>query len=165
MQIVISPWARTMRNGKANPKNYPYWKAVVEKLKKQDIHIIQIGRAGEKIIEGVGEMITDSPLEELERLIDKSDTWIAVDNFLQHLITSKPGVVIWALSDPLIFGYPQNTNILISRGWLKPRQFDIWEVEEFNPKAFPKPDQVVEEVMKLIKEEGCRTKIKDTTGI
>jgi ADP-heptose:LPS heptosyltransferase len=140
-----------MRNGKANPKNYPYWKTVVEKLKQKDIRIIQIGREGEPIVEGIDTRIIDSPLEELERLINKSDTWIAVDNFLQHLITSKPGVVIWSLSDPLIFGYPQNTNILISRGWLKPRQFDIWEVEQFNPKAFPKPDQVVEEVLKLVK--------------
>jgi len=150
MQIVISPYARIMRNGKANPKNFPYWQAVVEKLKKQRIKVIQIGRAGEELIKGIDDFKADLPLEEIEKLIEASSTWAAVDNFLQHLITKKSGVVIWSLSDPNIFGYFQNTNILLSRGWLKPRQFDIWEVEEFNVKAFPKPDQVVEEIMKLM---------------
>ena len=43
--IIISPYAQKLRNGKENPKNYPYWKELIAII---DQPIVQVGVKGEQ---------------------------------------------------------------------------------------------------------------------
>jgi hypothetical protein len=64
----------------------------------------------------------------------------------QHLAWSegKPGIVLWGISDPLIFGHPENTNLLKGREYLASNQFLWWEAHEFDADRFVKPDVVLQ---------------------
>jgi len=150
--FVISPYSKKMRNGKENPKNYPYWNEVISSLKsKNGNYVVQIGIEGEAELSGVDRFLKGNSLKELELLLKDCNTWASVDNFFQHLASSigKRGVVVFGPSDPKIFGYQENENLLKDRKFLKPRQFDIWEKTEFNSDAFVEPQVVVEALERL----------------
>ena len=138
--ILIHPFAKPLRNGKTNPKNYPYWKELLALI---DEPVIQIGVEGEEQL--VPDFRKNLSMAQLRRLIKECRTWIGVDSFFQHLAWSegKPGVVLWAVSDPLIFGHPENTNLLKSRDDLTPNQFLWWEATAFDENKFLKPDEVI----------------------
>lgn len=151
--VIISPYSQRMRNGNRNPKNFPFWSDVVAQLKGHGIRITQIGLAYEDPI-GADEFLTNLSLKQIEELVPQAHTWAAVDNFFPHLcnIVGRPGVVVFGKSDPLIFGYPQNVNLLKNRAYLRHQQFDIWETEQFDPNVFVGSDEVVSSIIKLIKE-------------
>ena len=69
---------------------------------------------------------------------------MGVDNFFQHFAShlEKPGIVIFGKSNPDIFGYKHNINILKDRANLRAKQFDIWEEEVFNKNVFPYAEEV-----------------------
>ena len=110
--IIISPYAKALTNGRVNPKNYPYWEELVQKIPKS-IHIIQVGVEGEKQI--VDDFRKNLPISELVKLLAQCKTWISCDSFFQHLgwHCGKQGIVLWSVSDPLIFGHAENINLLI----------------------------------------------------
>lgn len=141
--LIIHPFAQKLRNDKENPKNYPYWKELVEKIPKS-IHIVQIGLEGEHQL--VDDFRKGLPMAQLRQLIKECDTWIAVDSFFQHLAWSegKPGIVLWSVSNPDIFGHPENINLLKDKSYLAPNQFMWWENTPHNPNAFVKPKEVLE---------------------
>jgi hypothetical protein len=150
-KIIISPYSRKLRSGYMNPKNYPYWRMVVEILRRhRHIHTIQIGQKNESLIRA-DELITNCSLEGLRIHLNECDAWASVDNFWHHFCAlynkTKPGVVVWGKSDPLIFGYPWNTNLLKSRTCLRNKQFDIWEAEKFDPSIFIEPEIVAEAII------------------
>ena len=58
----------------------------------------------------------------------------------------KQGVVLFGYSDPKIFGYQENLNILKNRSLLRPNQFDTWENCVFNPNIFVKPDEIIKQI-------------------
>jgi ADP-heptose:LPS heptosyltransferase len=107
--IIISPFVKPLRNGKNNPKNYPYWETLIEMI---DEPIVQVGVEGEKQL--VPDFRKNLPIGELRKLIQECRTWISCDSFFQHLAwdEKKPGIVLWGPSDPLIFGHPENVNLL-----------------------------------------------------
>lgn len=146
--IIISPYSRPLRNNKENAKNYPWWSELTNMLLHR--RLVQIGRKGEKQI--VNEMIEDLSMKDLANLLKKSEFWIGIDNFLPHLahLVKKKGVVLWGPSDPLIFGYSENLNILKDRSFLRRDQFGIWEECEYDPQRFVEP----EEVIKAMREAG-----------
>lgn len=151
--ILIFPYARALRNGLNNPKNYPWWPELIEKLQKNiEIPgpIIQLGTKEEKQL--VSNFYTDVPLEKLGELVDTCDTWISVDSFGQHFCwdRGKPGIVLWGQSDPLIFGHPENINLLKDRKYLRDKQFWLWEQCNYKEEAFVDTDTVVEAVLKSI---------------
>ena len=137
--ILIHPFAKTLRNGKTNPKNYPYWKQLISMINKP---IIQIGVEGEEQL--VYDFRKNLPIPELRKLIQECQIWIGVDSFFQHLAWDerKSGIVLWSVSDPLIFGHPENTNLLENRDNLSKNQFLWWEATEHNPSYFVKPEIV-----------------------
>jgi hypothetical protein len=55
----------------------------------------------------------------------------------------KPGIVLWSVSDPLIYGHPENINLLKGREYLAPNQFLWWENYEHQNDAFVMPQEVV----------------------
>jgi ADP-heptose:LPS heptosyltransferase len=148
-KIVISPYSRALRNGKNNPKNYPWWGEVVALLKEQGCKVIQVGTKGEGPIPGVDDVLLNLPLKELKELLEECDTWASVDNFFQHFayLHGKPGVVIFGQGNPLIFGHPQNKNLLKDPKYLREKQFDIWEAIAFNQDAFVDPATVVKALL------------------
>lgn len=138
--IIIHPYAKPLHNGKQNPKNYPYWKELLELI---DEPVIQVGTSGET------QLCTDFrqnlPLDELKKLIKECRIWIGVDSFFQHLAWSekKTGIVLWSVSDPLIFGHPENINLLPNRRSLAKNQFLWWDFTKYNAQAFTEPKEVV----------------------
>jgi ADP-heptose:LPS heptosyltransferase len=142
--ILISPYAKPLRNGGNNPKNFPYWKEVVSGLNGEGI--IQIGAGDENPISNKVKLKKNLSFAEIEELVNKCRVWVSIDTFLPHMAhhLKKPGVVIFGQSDPNIFGYPENKNLLVNRKYLRPDQFLIWEQTEYIEEAFVKPEVVVE---------------------
>ena len=138
--IILSPWSQKLRNGNNNPKNYPYWKELIQLI---DEPIIQVGVSGEEQL--VPDCRFGLGLEELRDLILECRTWISVDSFFQHYCwdIGKPGIVLFGQSDPLIFGHPENTNLLKDRKYLRDKQFWLWEQCECNNEAFVVPEEVI----------------------
>lgn len=139
--IIISPYAKTLRNGKENPKNYPYWKELLELMNEP---IIQIGIEGEEQL--TKDFRKGLPFSEIKTLLGQCRIWIGCDSFLQHLawLEKKRGIVLWSVSDPLIFGHPENINLLKDRENLAENQFLWWEFIEHNKEYFVEPNKVIE---------------------
>ena len=148
--IVISPYSKKLLNGKENPKNYPYWEELIQRIPKQ-IPIVQVGIEGEKQL--VDDFRKNLPLSELKKLIKQCYTWISCDSFFQHLGWSegKQGIVLWSVSDPNIFGHPENINLLKDRSYLAENQFLWWEFVNHNPDAFVSPEEVFYNLQNKIK--------------
>jgi len=138
--IIISPYAQKLRNGNNNPKNYPWWPELISLIKEP---IVQVGVEGETQL--VDDFRKNLSLEELKSLVLECRTWISVDSFFQHFAwdLNKYGVVLWGQSDPLIFGHPENTNLLRERKYLREKQFWLWEQCEYNADAFMIPIEVI----------------------
>lgn len=141
--IIISPFSKPMRNGKRNPKEYPWWIELIALLKEKGFYVIQIGTPNEPQI--TEDFRTGLKFKELAELMLKCRILISVDNFAHHFaaLHKKPCIVLWGKSDPLIFGYSQNHNLLKSRSFLRANQFGIWEEEEYNPDVFVTPEEVI----------------------
>lgn len=127
MKILLFPYARMMRNGEKHPKNYPFWPELVGVLQERGHTLIQVGVEGEEGL--VDDFRKGLPYSELCNLVMECDTWIGVDSFGQHLGWSlgKRGVAIFGQSDPVIFGHPENVNLLKHRSYLREKQFWMWE--------------------------------------
>jgi len=140
-----------MRNGEPHPKNYPFWNEVIEGINQP---IVQVGVHGEPHL--VPDVRHNLSLTELAKLVDECKTWIAIDSFFQHFCwdRKKKGIVLWGQSDPLIFGHPENINLLKSRDNLREKQFWLWEQTTFNAGHFVGPDVVLEHLNALLTELG-----------
>ena len=139
--IIIAPYAQKLRTGKLNPKNYPYWEELINNINEP---IIQVGIEGEEQL--VPDFRKNLPIAELRKLIKECRTWIGVDSFFQHLAwdEGKKGIVLWGPSDPLIFGHPENINLLKDRSCLVDNQFIWWEATEHRNDWFVKPKEILE---------------------
>lgn len=144
--IIISPYAKKLLSGKQNPKNYPYWNELIALINEP---IIQVGIEGEQQL--VPDFRKNLPIAELRKLIRECRTWISCDSFFQHLAwdEKKPGIVLWSVSDPLIFGHPENINLLKSRSYLAPNQFLWWEYVEHKNERFVEPQEVIQYLNKV----------------
>lgn len=145
MKILVSTHSRPMRNEKQHPKVYPYWQKFIDMLFIAGHEVVQIGRSGEQVYDHV-KFYENLSMDEIENLVKEQDIWISVDNFFPHFCNAQKvkvkGFVIFSRSDPKIYGYFQNTNILKSREYLRPDQFHIWEQCEYDEGAFEKPEEL-----------------------
>jgi ADP-heptose:LPS heptosyltransferase len=109
-----------------------------------DEPLVQVGITGEKQL--VPDFRKDLSLAELKELIKNCHIWISVDSFFQHMgwDQKKPGIVLWGPSDPLIFGHPENKNLLKDRKYLTENQFLWWEGVDYSIDRFVKPEVVME---------------------
>ena len=117
------------------PKSYPHWKELLELLKDHEV----------KEIKGI---LTE---DEIINVVNWSDIWITVDSFLPHLCTFKKlkhGIVLWGVSDPRVFGYETNINLLKSRDNLRSiqDQFKWWKDVPYNSDVFVTAEEIVKEV-------------------
>jgi ADP-heptose:LPS heptosyltransferase len=151
--VLISPYAQALRNGKENPKNFPYWSELILLLNNSGIKTVQIGASKDKPIAGITDFRQNLKLSEIIQLIKEYDTWISVDSFLQHLnhnYERKRGVVIFSQSNPDIFGYKENINLLKHKKYLREKQFWLWEQCEYNKDAFVTAEDVHAAVIKVL---------------
>ena len=145
--ILIAPYAKKLRTGKPNPKDYPYWPELIKMIEGP---IVQVGVDGEEGL--VEDFRKNLPIAELRNLIRQCKTWIGCDSFFQHLAwdEKKPGIVLWSVSDPLIFGHPENVNLLKSRSYLAANQFLWWELIEHKSDRFVEPQVVHQHLIELL---------------
>ena len=139
--IIISPYSKALLSGKQNPKNYPYWKELIAMI---DEPIVQVGIEGEEQL--VPDFRKNLPIPALRELLWQCRTWVSCDSFFQHLAWDEgvPGIVLWGVSDPLIYGHPENINLLADRKYLAENQFLWWEFVEHQNDRFVKPQIVLE---------------------
>ncbi len=149
MKIIISPFSKALRFDikTPNPKNYPHWKEVVQLLRQQGHHVIQVGLNEEADI-GDTERKNNLSLSQLKELLMECDTWCSIDNFFNHFASyyGKRGVVIFGKSDERIYGYPENINLLKDRKYLRWDQFFWWEQTEYNAQVFVDANIVVDAI-------------------
>jgi ADP-heptose:LPS heptosyltransferase len=155
--ILLSPWSRKTTDGKPSPKNYPFWPDVVSRLKSLGHEVVQVSPDDEPSVVGA-KRVAKVPLKKLEEFIRACDTWCSVDNFWHHLAWSigEPGVVIFGTSDPLIFGHPENMNLLKSRKFLRERQFGLWSQDKSTPEMFVGPELVANAAVLSISKRKAR---------
>jgi ADP-heptose:LPS heptosyltransferase len=150
-RILIAPFAAALCNGNPNAKNpsVRWWEDVITKLLQHGFEVTQIGGIGEARFADVSQHLVNWPLMALVETIKNHDCWVSVDSFLPHLCWAyklKSGVVVWSQSDPLIFGHNENVNLLKSRSYLRPLQFQDWISAAYNEDAFVSPEEVVDAV-------------------
>ena len=128
-------------------------KELVALLVESNIKVIQIGSSKDNKIPGITDFRQNLKLSQIRELLKECDTWISVDSFLQHLNSNyerKQGVVIFSKSDPKIFGYSENINLLKHRKYLREKQFWLWEQEEYDKDAFVSAETVHATVLKVL---------------
>ena len=145
--IIIAPFAQRLISGKTNPKNYAYWKQLIPLIKEE---IIQVGVDGEEQL--VEDFRKNLPISELCLLLKQCTTWIGVDSMFQHLAwrENKPGIVLWTVSNPNIFGHPENINLLKSKDNLAKNQFLWWDSTEYDPDKSVNPEIVLQFLVKFM---------------
>ena len=150
--IIISPYSKKLPTGGNNPKNFPHWKRVAQLLRQEGLKTLQVGIKGEERI-GCDWELFSAPLKDIKRQIGNCTTWISVDNFLPHLAkwVGVPGVVVFGKSDPNIFGYPENINLLKDKAFLRPNQWLFWHQDIYDAEAFVSPKTVLEAVLRMVK--------------
>jgi hypothetical protein len=144
--ILISPYSKKLRSGKTNPKNYPYWQILIGLVWAKGHQVVQVGIEGEEQL--VPDFRKNLSLPDLRQLIRDCDTWISCDSFMQHLAwdEGKRGIVLWSVSNPVIFGHPENINLVKDTKYQVPNQFGWWEFVDHNPEAFVDPQLVANAV-------------------
>jgi hypothetical protein len=138
--IVISPYSKKMPSGESCAKDYPFWKELIPMLPGK---VVQIGVKGEEPL--VDDFRTYS-FPELKEFIKEMDFFISVDNFFPHFCHhyGRHGIVLFGTSDPKLFGYKENVNLLKDEKYLRPDQFLWWYNEKQNPDAFVLPEEVAD---------------------
>lgn len=112
-----------------NPKNYPYAEEFLKLL-----------RTKADVVE-----VTWKPMAELIAMIKtEMDTFVSIDSFLPHMAHyyGKLGFVIFGQSDPKLFGYQANINILKDKKYLREKQFERWEQTPCIAEAFPTAEEL-----------------------
>ena len=145
--IIISPYSKKLLSGKRNPKDYPYWDDLLKNISEP---VVQVGIDGEEQL--TEDFRKNLSISELKDLIKQCDTWISCDSFFQHLAwdQGRPGIVLWSVSDPLIYGHPENVNLLKDRSFLAANQFLWWESCDHVSEKFVEPQLVVDSLNKLL---------------
>lgn len=152
MELILSPYSSKVANGKVNAKNYPWFPKLVQLLNRDGYRVIQIGVSGEERIEGVGEFLANLSYGGLINLVNRYTGWISVDNFFPHFCHAnklKSGIVLWGPSDPRIWGYSRNINLLRGRDYLRQHQMQTWNEIEFDAQRFVYAENVIPHVHKL----------------
>ena len=154
--ILLSPFAQRLRNGMPNAKTPPpdWWGSVLALLRTD---VVQIGVDGEPQLQVVSDFRRNLPFEEIIHLVKECETWLSTDSFLPHLAhhVGRPGVVIFSRSDPRVFGYQENCNLLRSYGYLRKNTFGMWEEESYIADAFPTPELVARAVGRMLQRKAA----------
>lgn len=146
MKILLSPYSSKLKNGKPNPKNYPYWPELVKLLQDAEHNLVQAG--GRNEVPLIFNVAFNCEMHKLREFLDWCDVFISVDNFFHHFAHhyGKRGIVLWGPSNPMIFGYPEHVNLVADKKYFRPDQFGQWESCALNNDAFVKPNEVMKAI-------------------
>ena len=171
--VLIFPWAKNLPEGKENPKNLPIdsIKEVVSLLRSVDIYVIQVSLPGERFVDADEIVFSPTP-ERLKEMLFACDAYISIDSFFPHFahfhekeaecmayksekgIKTGKGIVVFGKSDPEIFGYKENTNLLKSRDYLRKEQFWLWTQTSYDENVFVSPNEIfLATIKKILKDE------------
>ncbi|HEY6965872.1 MAG TPA: hypothetical protein VI229_00260 [Burkholderiales bacterium] len=136
-----------------NPKSpTPAWWTEVLRLldERRRVTVCQLGLEGEPQL--VEDFRRGLPMVAIAGLIARAQVWVSCDSFLPHLArhVGAPGVVVWSRSDPRIFGYAENDNLLADRKYLRAEPFAAWETESYVASAFPEQEAVVNAICRRL---------------
>lgn len=149
-EILLSCFSKPMGNGTWSAKSptIDWWNKLIYLLKNDNFIVNQLGQGGEVKLENVDNHLWNIDIWDIEKYVDSCLVWVAPDHFLQHLVQNfknkKRGIVIWSKSDPEIFGYKDNINLLKDRKNLRQFQFEMWEKCKFDENSFVSADDVFE---------------------
>lgn len=129
-KILFAKNCRELNNKLINPKDYPYWKELIESFMSDSYDIVFL------------ETIIDH--DKLLDYLNQFDCIVTIDSFIQHFcwFNKIRCIVIFSITDPLIFGHPENINLLKDRKYLSDNQFLIMEQQVYNPDAFIEVNKV-----------------------
>lgn len=150
MKILIHPYSTKYTD--RNAKNYPFWNELIFELKK-DHEINQIGMDENELIDGVSNFYKGLNFKNLKKVVNEHDLWISIDSFLPHLCKCynlKSGIVLWGKSNPAIFGYSNNKNLLKDKKYLRSNQFDTWYKEKIDKESFVDINVIIKEVKEWV---------------
>ena len=145
MRILFAPFAARAPSlgGRPSPKDYPWAKELGVKL-QENHEVIQVGGSqDEQVAEDFRKNLS---FPEVEELIKGSDTGICVDSYLQHHFWSvgRRAIVLFGISDPLIFGHSIHLNLLKDRSYLRPQQYDLYYTNQYCPEAFVSLSEILD---------------------
>lgn len=150
--ILFAPFAERQPwlNGSLNPKSYPWAKELAQLLSKED-HVIQVG--GENDEQVCEDFRKNLGFREVGKLIHESRTGVCVDSFLSHYYwyLDRRALVIFSVSDPVIYGHETNLNVLKDRKYLRENQWDLYYANQVNHEAFLSPSEVLTALQEIIK--------------
>ena len=142
--ILYAPFAARSPSlgGKPSPKDYPYARELAQLIEEKE-ELVQLGGSGDEQV--CKDFRPNLSFDELGKLIDASRTGICVDSYLQHCYWyfDRRAIVLLGISDPLIFSHDIHLNLLRDRKYLRPKQFDLYYLNEYNHDAFVKPPDVL----------------------
>ena len=156
--VLLSLFSKlTHATKKISPKSYPLNEAIklVKLLKEKDVFTIQIGISEESDIEA-DVRYNNLSFPELKELFFKIDSFVCCDNFYSHFAhyydPNKKGIVIFSQSDPKLFGYDSNVNLLQDKKYLRPgkEQYQYWENCDYIENAFVNPEIIVKNLCNLL---------------
>ena len=147
--ILFAPFAARSPSlkGQPSPKDYPNPKELAALLESAH-EVIQVG--GKEDEQVAKDFRPNLSFTELGKLIDESQTGICCDSYLQHYYwyRDRRAIVLWGISDPIIFGHPENLNLLVDRAFLRTNQFDLYYTSDYRAEAFIDPSKVIEALRK-----------------
>ncbi len=145
MKILYAPFAARSPSlgGQPSPKDYPWAKELGEALGK-DHEVIQVGGGEDPQV--ASDVRRNLGFADLRKLINESDTAVCVDSYLGHYYwyVNRRAIVIFGISDPLIFGHESNLNLLKDRKYLRANQWDWYYTSDYCTEAFVSPEVVIE---------------------
>lgn len=156
--VLFSLFSKLTHNTKkTSPKSYPLDEGIklVKLLKEKEIFTVQIGISEEPDIEA-DIRYNNLPFIELKELFFKIDSFIGADNFFHHFAhyydPNKKGIVIFSQSDPKLFGYFSNINLLKSEKYLRPgkEQYQYWEDVFYLSEAFVSPEVILDNMSTIL---------------
>lgn len=128
MKIAIFPGAKYLSDGKLSAKYYPAWGKIIGCLQLLGHEVHQFGVPGDENLLCDKTVFTTNPLD-VEKALGDYDLFIATDTWIQHMANyidcKTPGIVLWSLSDPAIFGYKWFVN-LAKPEYFRKDQHAVW---------------------------------------
>ena len=135
-------------------KMYPYWTYLSILLKEKGHIVKQLKFLNEPAVNNVEIVDNPSHIKIVELLKDKNSYLISNDSFIPHLLNyhlpNKKSFVLFGVTDPKIYGYSQNINILKSNNFLLPNQFLNLDKLKSDKNIWPEPIFILEIIEKNV---------------
>jgi ADP-heptose:LPS heptosyltransferase len=90
------------------------WEKLVAQLAIDGFFVIQTGRLYDNRVKHAYSLLGLTSIGELIAIIRRADLVITVDTLAMHVarLTKTPAIVLWGPTDPAIYGYPGQRNLL-----------------------------------------------------